>query len=86
MENCPNGELAKYLKHKKTINMKEAQFFIASIVKILEYLHFKGVVHRDLKPENIILDSNNNLKIIDFGTADVMDLGETNKDLFDKYS
>ena len=74
MEIVSNGDLAKYLKFKKTIDMKEAQFFIASIVKILEYLHSHGVIHRDLKPENLMIDSNNNLKIIDFGTADVLEI------------
>jgi serine/threonine protein kinase len=32
-------------------------------------LHKKGFVHRDLKPENICLENDQNVKIIDFGTA-----------------
>jgi len=35
----------------------------------VDYLHSQGVVHRDLKPENLVLDSNFNLKIVDFGLA-----------------
>jgi eukaryotic-like serine/threonine-protein kinase len=35
----------------------------------LEYIHGQGVVHRDLKPENIIVDSEDRIKIIDFGIA-----------------
>jgi serine/threonine protein kinase len=28
-----------------------------------------GVVHRDLKPENIMVDSEDNIRLIDFGIA-----------------
>jgi serine/threonine protein kinase len=30
-------------------------------------VHSKGFFHRDIKPENIMLDSNFNLKLVDFG-------------------
>lgn len=39
------------------------------ILDALEYIHSNGVVHRDLKPENIVVDSNDNIKLIDFGVA-----------------
>src|SRR5207253_5478536 len=39
------------------------------ILEALEYLHSHGVVHRDLKPENIMLDSEDRIKLIDFGIA-----------------
>jgi serine/threonine-protein kinase len=40
-----------------------------AICETLDHIHSKGVVHRDLKPENILLDSNDGIKIIDFGIA-----------------
>ena len=39
------------------------------ILEALEYIHAHGVVHRDLKPENIMVDSEDRIKLIDFGIA-----------------
>lgn len=38
----------------------------------LDYAHRQGILHKDLKPENIMIDRDNVLKIVDFGTADFM--------------
>ncbi|RVE53876.1 hypothetical protein evm_001538 [Chilo suppressalis] len=39
------------------------------IVEGLAHVHQKGMIHRDLKPVNIFLDSNDHVKIGDFGLA-----------------
>ena len=39
------------------------------IAEALDYIHSHGVVHRDLKPENVMVDSEDNIKLIDFGIA-----------------
>lgn len=39
------------------------------LINGVQYLHSKGIAHRDLKPENILLDSNDVIKISDFGFA-----------------
>ncbi len=33
------------------------QFYIGSIVLVIEYMHSLGIIYRDLKPENIMVDS-----------------------------
>src|SRR6202521_1814940 len=40
-----------------------------AICDVLDYIHRNGVVHRDLKPENIMVDSEDRIKLIDFGLA-----------------
>ena len=42
------------------------------LVLAVEYCHNKNICHRDIKLENIIIDSELNLKLIDFGFAAVI--------------
>ena len=39
-------------------------------------MHSLNIVHRDLKPENLLLDSDNNIKIVDFGLSNRYRKGE----------
>ena len=48
------------------------------ICEALQYAHNKNIVHRDIKPSNIMIDSQDRVKIMDFGIAKIMgDMGLT---------
>ena len=72
MDYLEKGELAHYMNKKGKLDLKEVRYLISYIIIALEYIHSKGIIHRDLKPENLIFDSDNKLKLIDFGTADIL--------------
>lgn len=43
--------------------------YFRQLVKAVAYLHERGVVHRDLNPGNIFINSNNDIKLGDFGSG-----------------
>ena len=69
-----NGtNLDQYLtKRENKQNVYETQFYIGSILLMLDYLQKKFIAHRDIKPSNIMIDHNGYLKMIDFGTAKIL--------------
>ncbi len=77
MEYASGGELFDYIVTNGRIREPEACRFFQQIVDGVEYLHSLNIVHRDLKPENLLLDSNKNIKIVDFGLSNTYKKGET---------
>jgi eukaryotic-like serine/threonine-protein kinase len=61
--------LRQVIAEEGRFSIERAVWIAREMLAALDYLHCHGVVHRDLKPENIMLDSEDRIKIIDFGIA-----------------
>lgn len=59
------------------ISLTRALEIIIDIAYALCHLHTHGVIHRDLKPENILLTESGQVKVIDFGIAQLLAGAET---------
>ena len=68
MEWC-EGRLLREILNEGRISQDRAIRITLGVLDALQYIHGNGVVHRDLKPENIMVDSEDRIKLIDFGIA-----------------
>ncbi len=69
MEYIDGVTLDQQIKSEGRITIDESLRIIRDVLGVLAFAHGKGIYHRDIKPSNIMIDSANNVKVIDFGIA-----------------
>lgn len=79
IELATGGEIFDVIFHSKGFDENLSRFYFQKLMCSLQYLHQQNIAHRDLKPENLLLDSNFDLKVVDFGFAVVIDPSKPNK-------
>jgi len=69
MDYIKGKELFDVIRDIGLLNKYQTQFYGASIMLAVQYLHERKFIYRDIKPENIMVLGNGYIKLIDFGTA-----------------
>jgi len=71
MEFAAGGSLFDRLNQATKFKPDIASRYFCETCEALDYLHHlpEAVIHRDIKPENILLDSDDHIKLADFGWA-----------------
>lgn len=69
MELMPGGTLADIVKTEGGMPIERAVDYVLDMISGLQAAHEAGIVHRDLKPSNCFVDSDDRVKIGDFGLA-----------------
>ena len=77
MEHIQGTDLFTAIREIGLLNTYQTQFYGASLLLCVSYLHDRNIVYRDIKPENIMVGKNGYIKMIDFGTAKDVPSGRT---------
>ncbi len=82
MEYVPGGSLKKFCTETNLLPVRQAVLVIFKCCRALDYAFQNGVIHRDIKSANILLSDRDDIKISDFGTAQISHSTQTQIDGF----
>ncbi len=82
MEYVGGGSLKKFCNETNLLPVRQAVLVIFKACRALDYAFQNGVIHRDIKPANILLSDRDEIKISDFGTAQISQSAHTQIDGF----
>src|SRR5579872_7291878 len=68
-EYVPGMNLREYLARKGPPELALALHIMKQVAAALQAAHSAGIVHRDIKPENIMITRKGDVKVADFGLA-----------------
>jgi serine/threonine protein kinase len=77
MEFVEGESLRRVLNRFSALSTRTAIKIANQICDGLREAHAQGIVHRDLKPENLMIDTSGNVKLMDFGVAQLIAEGST---------
>jgi eukaryotic-like serine/threonine-protein kinase len=71
MEYVPGGTLKRFCHASRLLPIQQVVMITFKLCRAMDYAFQRGIIHRDLKPANILLSEKDDIKISDFGTAQI---------------
>src|SRR5207247_1268797 len=71
MEYVDGWSLAQLLERRGTLPLEATVVIGKQLCRALDVVHGQGVIHRDLKPQNILITRDGDVKLTDFGIAEL---------------
>ena len=72
MENVDGVTLKHLISSTGPMPEQRAVWILNQMLEAVGFAHKKGIIHRDLKPSNILITKDDNVKILDFGIAKIL--------------
>ncbi len=78
MEFIYGEDLEDMLKREQRFSEDVVVQWADQLCDVMEYMHSAGLIYRDMKPSNIMIDRDNQVKLVDFGIAKLLEPGQRN--------
>jgi serine/threonine-protein kinase len=72
MEYVRGENLQDKLRNQGRLLSEQAVLYAIQILDALDFAHSMQTVHRDIKPANILINANGEVKLVDFGLAEIL--------------
>ena len=72
MEYIEGVTLKQLISNTGPMPEQKAIWILNQMLDAVGYAHKKGIIHRDIKPSNVLINGENNVKILDFGIAKIL--------------
>jgi serine/threonine protein kinase len=69
MEHIEGETLKEYLERKGKLSDDEIKNLFSHMLEAVGYVHKQNLIHRDIKPSNFMINSEGQIKLLDFGIA-----------------
>ena len=73
MEHVVGRQLSDILSKDGPLSPMKAVRLTRQLLEALSACHQAGIIHRDVKPTNLMIDSSDNLRVLDFGLVKMVD-------------
>ncbi len=75
MEYIEGKPLSSHLREGEPLSLDKILYLARAVLEALEDAHDHGIIHRDIKAQNILVTRNGDIKVADFGIAQVAGAG-----------
>jgi serine/threonine protein kinase len=80
------GDTLADLIRKQVPSVRQAVSFAVQIVSAVTEAHAHGIIHRDIKPRNIVVTAGEQVKVLDFGLAKIIQRKDAASELAEESS